>query len=113
MELFCSCAFRNSPKYKQVKAKGRGKIVSPSWVEKCYELKKYLPWRRYALDPAQLNEPESDEELVDELLKPKLEPPIIVNDISERPEPQKMESPSDPDTEDELERVAQSNLPFL
>lgn len=56
-----SCAFKNTPKYNQVK--GTGKIVTRRWIEKCYTLKKYLPWRRYALDSKELSQPESDEEV--------------------------------------------------
>ncbi|XP_075155589.1 DNA repair protein XRCC1 isoform X2 [Haematobia irritans] len=62
------CAFKNTPKYNQVK--GKGKIVSRSWIEKCFDLKKYLPWRRYALDSEELTKPESDEEILDESFKP-------------------------------------------
>ncbi|KAH8264754.1 hypothetical protein KR044_013429 [Drosophila immigrans] len=101
------CAFRNTPKYNQVK--GKGKIVTRSWIEKCYALKKYLPWRRYALDTTALGQPESDEEILDEALKPKVDAAdddedknVVLVD--------KMEQPSDPDTEDELERVAQRDI---
>ncbi|KAM7350629.1 DNA repair protein XRCC1 isoform 1-T1 [Cochliomyia hominivorax] len=60
-------AFKNTPKYHQVK--GKGKIVTRNWIEKCYVLKKYLPWRRYALDSVELSKPESDEEILDESQK--------------------------------------------
>lgn len=69
----CSCAFSNTPKYNQVK--GRGKIVTRSWIEKCYDSKKYLPWRRFALDSTELTKPESDEEILDEALRPKCNTP--------------------------------------
>ncbi|XP_023301664.2 DNA repair protein XRCC1 isoform X1 [Lucilia cuprina] len=59
------CAFKNTPKYNQVR--GKGKIVTRSWIEKCYSLKKYLPWRRYALDSTELSKPESDEEIFDDI----------------------------------------------
>ncbi|KAH8386432.1 hypothetical protein KR093_000424 [Drosophila rubida] len=97
------CAFRNTPKYNQVK--GKGKIVTRSWIEKCYALKKYLPWRRYALDTTALGEPESDEEVLDATLKPTADDGddvMVVDEVQQR-----TESVSDPDTEDELERVAQ------
>ncbi|XP_060664931.1 DNA repair protein XRCC1 [Drosophila nasuta] len=98
------CAFRNTPKYNQVK--GKGKIVTRSWIEKCYALKKYLPWRRYALDTAALGQPESDEEIFDESLKPTVDDDN--DDAKDVVLVDKMEqSASDPDTEDELERVAQ------
>uniref|UniRef100_A0A1B0G8Y1 BRCT domain-containing protein n=1 Tax=Glossina morsitans morsitans TaxID=37546 RepID=A0A1B0G8Y1_GLOMM len=67
------CAFSNTPKYNQVK--GRGKIVTRSWIEKCYDSKKYLPWRRFALDSTELTKPESDEEILDEALRPKCNTP--------------------------------------
>ncbi|XP_037828863.1 DNA repair protein XRCC1 isoform X2 [Lucilia sericata] len=62
------CAFKNTPKYNQVR--GKGKIVTRSWIEKCYSLKKYLPWRRYALDSIELAKPESDEEIFDDTKDP-------------------------------------------
>ncbi|KAL7743719.1 hypothetical protein ACLKA6_016782 [Drosophila palustris] len=98
------CAFKNTPKYNQVK--GKGKIVTRSWIEKCYALKKYLPWRRYALDTTELGQPESDEELFDESLKP-----TVDDDMGEMEMKEQMQqaNSSDPDTEDELERVAQLN----
>ncbi|KAM8719523.1 hypothetical protein ACLKA7_005715 [Drosophila subpalustris] len=100
------CAFRNTPKYNQVK--GKGKIVTRSWIEKCYALKKYLPWRRYALDTTELGQPESDEELFDESLKPTVDDND--NDVEmEMKEQMQQANSSDPDTEDELERVAQLN----
>lgn len=119
-----SCAFRNTPKYNQVK--GKGKIVTRHWIEKCYALKKYLPWRRYALDTTESAQPESDVELYDVSLKPTADDDDdrdveIVADISSRPvdvddvdnsfegTAHQMHS-SGPDTEDELERVAQSKL---
>ncbi|KAH8396071.1 hypothetical protein KR222_002673 [Zaprionus bogoriensis] len=119
------CAFRNTPKYNQVK--GKGKIVTRSWIEKCYALKKYLPWRRYALETSQLDQPESDEELYDESLKPTVDDDmdkdvefvpapgadevLDVDELDEKNFEQsgQREEASDPDTEDELERVAQSN----
>ncbi|XP_065363709.1 DNA repair protein XRCC1 [Calliphora vicina] len=65
------CAFKNTPKYNQVR--GKGKIVTRSWIEKCYDLKKYLPWRRYALDSIELSKSESDEEIFDETRKPQID----------------------------------------
>lgn len=111
------CAFKNTPKYNQVK--GKGKIVTRSWIEKCYELKKYLPWRRYALDTNDIGQPESDEELCDEATRPrrdsskddvamledsKLTAPADQNDVEMNPD-----ALSGIDTEDELQRVAEEN----
>ncbi|XP_032581214.1 DNA repair protein XRCC1 [Drosophila sechellia] len=112
------CAFKNTPKYNQVK--GKGKIVTRSWIEKCYELKKYLPWRRYALDTNDLGQPESDEELCDEATRPrhdsgkddvamleadsKLTAQADQNNVEMNPD-----ALSGTDTEDELQRVAEEN----
>ncbi|XP_017129968.1 DNA repair protein XRCC1 [Drosophila elegans] len=118
------CAFKNTPKYNQVK--GKGKIVTRSWIEKCYELKKYLPWRRYALNTADLGQPESDEELCDEAFKPTSRRQSDENDVeileayqvkktydAAQNDHKKVdlntEASSGIDTEDELERVNQEN----
>ncbi|XP_034474692.1 DNA repair protein XRCC1 [Drosophila innubila] len=105
------CAFRNTPKYNQVK--GKGKIVTRSWIEKCYTLKKYLPWRRYALDTTESGQPESDEELFDISLKPTVDDDDDDKHVEmqvKSPKSEKHEAQSsDPDTEDELERVSQKN----
>lgn len=93
------CAYKNTPKYNQVKA--LGKIVKRQWVEKCHNLKKHLPWRRYALDDKEAEKPESDEEILDESSKP-------VSEKKERTvydeESNNIGSSGD-DTEDELERA--------
>ncbi|XP_043659120.1 DNA repair protein XRCC1 [Drosophila teissieri] len=117
------CAFKNTPKYNQVK--GKGKIVTRSWIEKCYELKKYLPWRRYALDTNDFGQPESDEELCDEATRPRrdsnendvdmLEESKLKNTYdSALADQNKMDLDADAssgiDTEDELQRVAESNV---
>lgn len=39
------CAFANTPKYQQVKGKGR--IVTKKWIIDCSKQKKLLPWRKY------------------------------------------------------------------
>ncbi|XP_055911377.1 DNA repair protein XRCC1 [Eupeodes corollae] len=62
------CAFKNTPKYNQVK--GVGKIVTRSWIEDCYSKKRKIPWRRYALDSDEILKAESDDEILDESLKP-------------------------------------------
>ncbi|EDW26719.1 GL14681 [Drosophila persimilis] len=119
------CAFKNTPKYREVK--GKGKIVTRSWIEKCHAHKKYLPWRRYALDTDEVGRPESDEELHDESLKPKARPepqlsgdvemsvPVVV-EIDDADHNQEKNTnvthniSSGIDTEDELERVAHENI---
>lgn len=62
------CAFANTPKHRQVM--GLGKIVKRDWIPKCYELKKKVPWRLYALDSDDASFPDSDEEILDVSLKP-------------------------------------------
>ncbi|XP_070075046.1 DNA repair protein XRCC1 isoform X2 [Drosophila takahashii] len=119
------CAFKNTPKYNQVR--GKGKIVTRSWIEKCYSLKKYLPWRRYALDTNDFGQPESDEEVCDEAMKPSSRRESSEDDVemlqdnrvkttydAEVPEDRKkvdirQDASSGIDTEDELERVKQEN----
>ncbi|ALC48365.1 XRCC1 [Drosophila busckii] len=115
------CAFRSTPKYNQMK--GKGKIVTRSWIEKCYDQKKYLPWRRYALVTSEAAQNESDDEIYDESLRPTVVDDDDNNDIEFVPnkpvETVKLDDSFDsigqrqmesgPDTEDELERVAQQN----
>ncbi|XP_076274123.1 DNA repair protein XRCC1 [Rhynchophorus ferrugineus] len=57
------CAFANTPKFNQVK--GKGKIVTKKWIEECHSSRKRLPWRRFALDKADKG-PESEEEVWEE-----------------------------------------------
>lgn len=56
-----SCAFTNTPKFNQVK--GKGKIVNKSWIDDCYTYRKRLPWRRYALEKGEKQKPESEDEI--------------------------------------------------
>lgn len=63
-----SCAYSNTPKYQQVK--GKGKIVTKRWIEACFTEQKRIPWRRYALDGEDKDEPESEEEVHNILKKP-------------------------------------------
>lgn len=62
------CAFKNTPKYNQVR--GKGKIITRQWIEKCHSLKKRLPWRRFALDDREAEKPESEDEIFDLSLRP-------------------------------------------
>ncbi|XP_066147045.1 DNA repair protein XRCC1 [Euwallacea fornicatus] len=57
------CAFVNTPKFNQVK--GKGKIVKRQWLEDCYNKRKRLPWRSYALHKDDRG-PESEEEISEE-----------------------------------------------
>ncbi|XP_008210049.1 DNA repair protein XRCC1 isoform X2 [Nasonia vitripennis] len=55
------CAFKNTPKSQQLK--GHCKIVGHKFIENCFDKKKRLPWRRYALDSREQSQPESEEEI--------------------------------------------------
>lgn len=59
------CAFKNTPKFNQVK--GKGKIVTKDWITNGHRLRKRLPWRRYALDDADRVADESEEEVFEEI----------------------------------------------
>lgn len=62
------CAYSNTPKYNQVK--GKGKIISKKWIETCFTEQKMIPWRRFALDSSEQNQPESEDEIHCEWNKP-------------------------------------------
>lgn len=66
---FFSCAFSNTPKYRDVQ--GKGKIVTKKWIEACFNDQKKLSWRRFALDSKEKDEPESEDEIHNILSKPK------------------------------------------
>lgn len=107
--------------------------MTRSWIEKCYDLRKYLPWRRYALNTMDLGQPESDEELCDEARKPssrreskestemeddetiKVANTYDVDSKDQKKVSQNEEASSGIDTEDELERVAdgKSSIQYL
>ncbi|EFA01797.1 DNA repair protein XRCC1 [Tribolium castaneum] len=59
------CAFTNTPKFNQVK--GKGKIVKRNWIEECHSQRKRLPWRRFCLDKKDAKEPESEDEIWEEI----------------------------------------------
>lgn len=63
---YCRCAFLNTPKYNQVK--GKGKIVKRNWIEECHSQRRKLPWRRFALDKNEQKQPESEEEVLEEVV---------------------------------------------
>lgn len=104
------CAYKNTPKYNQVKT--LGKIVKRHWLEKCHQLRKRVPWRRYALDDREAGKPESDDEILDESMRP------ATSSTERSPEEDRALSlydkdeithknviSSGEDTEDELDRV--------
>ncbi|XP_028405454.1 DNA repair protein XRCC1-like [Dendronephthya gigantea] len=59
------CAFINTPKYSQVKATGKGKIVSQKWVHECLNKRKRLPEKRYKLHGDDDSDDDSTEEEVE------------------------------------------------
>lgn len=64
------CAYKNTPKYNKVKSLGKI-IVKRDWVENCYQLKKRIPWRRFALDDRESTKSNSDDdEILDESFRP-------------------------------------------
>uniref|UniRef100_A0A4P6DA16 Putative dna repair protein panstrongylus lignarius n=1 Tax=Rhodnius prolixus TaxID=13249 RepID=A0A4P6DA16_RHOPR len=90
------CAFRNTPKFNQVR--GRGKIVKRDWIEECYSRRAKLPWRRFALDPNDVLLPESDEE-IHELVERSISAPVKRSACRD--------SSDGADTDDEIEKVRQ------
>ncbi|XP_072035262.1 DNA repair protein XRCC1-like isoform X1 [Amphiura filiformis] len=74
------CAFANTPKYNQVK--GKGKIVTKHWIMDSHRKKTLMPWKKYQLhsgessDEDESDEDESDtEEEEEEWDPPKKKPP--------------------------------------
>ncbi|XP_068241589.1 DNA repair protein XRCC1 [Palaemon carinicauda] len=103
------CAFANTPKYQQVK--GKGKIVTAKWISDCHKNKIRYPWRRYAL-PKQDNAKESEDEIWAEELLPKEEkqkPASGSVDTDTEESIYEKESnevySDDEDTDDEIERL--------
>lgn len=66
------CAFINTPKYQQVR--GKGKIVSKEWILDSYKKKFLQPWQRYKLsqdgDSSSSEEDDEEEESDEEVVKP-------------------------------------------
>uniref|UniRef100_A0A182SUR5 BRCT domain-containing protein n=1 Tax=Anopheles maculatus TaxID=74869 RepID=A0A182SUR5_9DIPT len=62
------CAYKNTPKYNQVH--GKGKIVKKEWIERCYTNRKRLSWRKFALDTAEADVSDSEDEIIDIENKP-------------------------------------------
>ncbi|XP_048772083.2 DNA repair protein XRCC1-like isoform X2 [Ostrea edulis] len=68
------CAFQNTPKYNQVK--GKGKIVKKEWIQHMYKQKKALPWRKYRLGDADTPDVTSEEESENEGFSPVKKEPV-------------------------------------
>ncbi|XP_060573725.1 DNA repair protein XRCC1-like [Ruditapes philippinarum] len=106
------CAFGNTPKYNQVK--GRGKIVDKKWINDCYKQKKLLPWRNYRVGDAESPDEDSDEEVLPVKSKtetpkqktPKKEEKTPVVDVADSDDDMYGgNTDSGGDTEDEIRRI--------
>ncbi|XP_072166365.1 DNA repair protein XRCC1-like [Diadema setosum] len=121
------CAFANTPKFNQVKGKGR--IVKKEWVSDCYRKRTLLPWKRYQLtnlaDSSSDDSRSEDEEAVETPVKAKPSPKEKSKGTTPTPKKSSKESdaglaPEDDDgnnteplagdssgedTEDEIQRV--------
>uniref|UniRef100_A0A1B0GII8 Putative dna repair protein xrcc1 anoplophora glabripennis n=1 Tax=Lutzomyia longipalpis TaxID=7200 RepID=A0A1B0GII8_LUTLO len=92
------CAFRNTPKYNQVR--GSGKIVQKNWILDCYSKRTRFPWRRYALDRNERDESESEDEVHDEARRPAGQSSTATSTSRNR-----IVDSSGSDTEDEIQKV--------
>jgi len=110
------CAFANTPKFNQVK--GKGKIVTKNWIEESYRKRIRLPWRRFHLDKADRGE-ESEEEIWDEtLVKSEAAPKtpteenedIDTDEEIKRANVQAAGDDSDENTDDEIERIKKEQV---
>ncbi|XP_063448553.1 DNA repair protein XRCC1-like isoform X1 [Mytilus trossulus] len=102
------CAFSNTPKYNQVR--GKGKIVKKDWILQSYKQKKLLPWRNYRLGDADSPDESSTDEddYVPKKSPPKKKPSETKPPKKTSPKPSKEAmdmSDSGDDTEDEVRRV--------
>ncbi|KAK9876594.1 hypothetical protein WA026_013973 [Henosepilachna vigintioctopunctata] len=98
------CAFMNTPKFNQVK--GKGKIVTRHWVEECYSQRMKIPWRRFALDKNETNKAESEDEISEESEESK--PITQKKNYSQIIDIDTMELASD--TEETIERIQNFNF---
>ncbi|RZF43195.1 hypothetical protein LSTR_LSTR013875 [Laodelphax striatellus] len=91
------CAFINTPKFNKVQ--GQGKIVTRDWIEQCHSKRRRLPWRKFALDSRDRQQPISEEDEDDD--KDKKETKNKAKGDRRR----RLPSESSSDTEDEIQRV--------
>ena len=105
------CAFANTPKFNQVK--GKGKIIQKDWIEKCHHDRKRYPWRRYCLDKADQGQPESEDEVWEDngnvsVIKKEEEDVGDTDDELDQIRnvvPKKEEKDYDKDTDEEIEDI--------
>ncbi|XP_047488476.1 DNA repair protein XRCC1-like isoform X2 [Penaeus chinensis] len=106
------CAFTNTPKFLQVK--GKGKIVTAKWITDCHKNKIRYPWRRYQLERGR-NADESEDEVWAEELLPREERRAKSPGQKRRPSAadaadtdsynMATDNESEEDTDDEIQRV--------
>jgi len=89
------CAFVNTPKFNQVK--GRGKIVKKDWIEKSYSDRKRYPWRRYCLDNQDKGD-ESEEEIHEQTAQASTSKPTNKSTTEKNED-------LDQDTDEEIEKI--------
>jgi len=88
--MLYSCAYSNTPKYNQVR--GKGKIIPKKWIENCFIEQKMIPWRRFALDSTEKSKSESEDEILCEWHRPK-------SSTETDPKEEKMEQSDDSDSD--------------
>ncbi|XP_076814683.1 DNA repair protein XRCC1-like isoform X2 [Clavelina lepadiformis] len=96
------CAFRNTPKYQQVRLTGNGHIVNADWFKECAKAKRRLPLTSYNMN--------SDDNSDSEENDPDLEQPVKRKDEDDSYNPYDESTDDDntdddSDTEDEIERI--------
>lgn len=111
------CAFANTPKYAQVKGKGR--IVTKHWILDCYKQKTMLYWKKYRLidnelskegsadeDKPKKSSPDSSQKTESTEKKQSDPDPEFVP--SKQDEDKSDEEESEDDTDDEVRRVKEA-----
>lgn len=96
------CAFANTPKFNQVK--GKGKIVKKTWLKSCQDNKRRMNTKNFRMDGGGDSSYESSSSEEEEEKKVAL--PQISTVDSQSP-PARRKSSSECDTEDELDKIRQ------
>lgn len=73
------CAFKNTPKYREVQ--GKGKIVDKDFILDAHFHRRRFPWRRYALEGRERRKDESEDEIHELVTKEKLETNLALYDL--------------------------------
>ncbi|XP_023338703.1 DNA repair protein XRCC1 isoform X2 [Eurytemora carolleeae] len=104
------CAFSNTPKYNQVK--GKGKIVKKDWIEDCFSKRMKLNSKFYALTRDSVDE--SDEEIYEGRSEPTGNQTTAQSSAqpssSSTTADQRRRFAEDEDTDDEIERIQRENM---